>query len=144
MAINTVALSGRLTADAELRESASGVSVLRFSLAVNERRKDESGEWAEHANFFDCTVLGNRAAALAQYLEKGRHVSLCGKLQWRAWEDREGNRRTAVSVLVDEIDLGARNRDDEHGGAVAALGSPPPLRAPAPPSPSADDEMIPF
>lgn len=107
MSINTVALSGNLTRDAEYRVTKSGFQVLNFSIAVNERRYDQaSEEWKEYPNYIDCAVTGRRAAALKTMLEKGMKVSVQGKLRWSQWE-KDGEKRSKVTVAVDEVDFSA-------------------------------------
>ena len=69
MSINRVIISGNLTRDPELRQTQSGMAVLSFGVAVNDRRKNPStGEWEDYPNFVDCTMFGARANSLAQYL----------------------------------------------------------------------------
>ena len=75
MSINRVSISGNLTRDAELRSTAGGTSVLQFSVAVNERRKNsQTGEWEDYPNYIDCTLFGKRAEALQQRLSKIRLI----------------------------------------------------------------------
>ena len=89
MAVNSVAISGNLTRDPELRATASGTGVLNFSVAVNERQKSrDTGEWEDYPNFIDCTMFGARAESLSRYLNKGTKVSIEGKLRWSQWSAR--------------------------------------------------------
>ena len=86
MSINRVIISGNLTRDPELRQTQSGMAVLSFGVAVNDRRKNPStGEWEDYPNFVDCTMFGARANSLANYLSKGTKVSIEGKLRWSQW-----------------------------------------------------------
>ena len=103
MSINIVSISGNLTRDAELRETSGGMSVLRFSIAVNERRK-VGDDWEDYANFIDCTMFGKRAQSIAEFLTKGTKVAAQGKLHWSQWE-ANGERRSKVEVIVDEIEF---------------------------------------
>ena len=65
MSINRVIISGNLTRDPELRSTASGLPVLGFGVAVNDRRKNQqTGEWEDYPNFIDCTMFGARAESL--------------------------------------------------------------------------------
>lgn len=100
MSINTVTISGNLTADANLRSS-NDLNVLSFSVAVNERVKRD-GSWEDSPNFVDCTMFGNRARALAKYMVKGTPVCVSGRLHWSSWE-KDGVRRQKLEVYVDEI-----------------------------------------
>lgn len=105
MSINKVILVGNLTRDSELRSTRSGTAVLSFSIAVNDRRKNSStGEWEDVPNFFDCTLFGARADALARYMTKGIKVGVDGKLRWSQWE-KDGQKRSKVDVVVDNIEL---------------------------------------
>ena len=105
MSINKAVVSGNLTRDPELRQTAGGFSVLGFGLAVNDRRKNpQTGEWEDYANFIDCTVFGPRAESLSKFLSKGAKVAVEGKLRWTQWE-RDGQKRSKIEIVVDEIDL---------------------------------------
>ena len=88
--INRVVLVGNLTRDPELRHTPSGTPVCSLRLAVNTRRKDESGQWTDKPNYFDITVWGQQGENCAQYLSKGRPVAIDGRLEWREWEAQDG------------------------------------------------------
>ena len=105
MSINRVIISGNLTRDAELRQTASGTSVLGFGVAVNDRRRNnQTGEWEDYANFVDCVLFGNRADYLSRTLHKGTKVVVDGKLRYSSWE-RDGQRRSKIEVVVDDLDF---------------------------------------
>ncbi len=147
MSINRVIISGNLTRDPELRVTAGGVSVLGFGVAVNDRRKNaQSGEWEDYPNFIDCTVFGARADSLVQYLSKGSKVTIEGKLRWSQWE-RDGQKRSKIEVIVDDIEfMSSRDANRSYGAQAAPAGYVP---APMPASPvdtssSVYDEDIPF
>ena len=115
MNINRVIISGNLTRDAELRQTASGTSVLGFGVAVNDRRRNnQTGEWEDYANFVDCTMFGQRAQAIAQYLRKGRKVAIEGKLRYSAWE-RDGQKRSKLEVIVDDLEFMSSRNDGQSG-----------------------------
>ena len=121
MSINRVTISGNLTREPELRRTQSGTSVLSMGVAVNDRRKNQqTGEWEDYANFVDCTLWGNRADALAQYLHKGSKVAIEGKLRWSQWE-RDGQKRSKLEVVVDELEMMTQRQGDS-GGAYGAQG----------------------
>lgn len=116
MSINKVMLSGNLTRDPELRSMSGGDHVLKFGIAVNERRKNQqTGEWGEdRPNFFDCTMFGARAEAVSRFLSKGSKVAIEGRLQWHQWEDREtGQNRSKVDIVVNEIEFMSRRGEDQ-------------------------------
>ena len=99
--ISTAVIAGNLTADPELVSE----RLLRFSVAVNRRSKDSSGEWGDTAHYFDVKVLGNRASSLAGILEKGRAVTVLGDLVQERWESQDGGKRSAVRVIANEVVL---------------------------------------
>lgn len=105
MSINRVVISGNLTRDPELRQTSSGMSVLSMSVAVNDRRKNQStGEWEDFPNFVDATMFGSRAEAVTRYLTKGAKVAIEGKLRWSQWE-KNGEKRSKLDVVIDEIEF---------------------------------------
>lgn len=111
MSLNIVAISGNLTRDPELRTTPGGTSVLNFGVAVNDRRQNpQTGEWEDYPNFIDLAVFGKRAAAIAPYLHKGTKVSVQGRLRYHSWE-RDGQKRSKVEVVVDEIEFMAPRQD---------------------------------
>ena len=106
MSINKAIVSGNLTRDAELRSTAGGMSVANFSIAVNERLKNsQTGEWEDRPNFLDCTMFGKRAESLSRYLLKGTKVAVEGRLRWSQWENKDGEKRAKVEIVVDEVEL---------------------------------------
>ncbi len=162
MSINRVIISGNLTRDPELRNTQSGMAVLSFGVAVNDRRKNPStGEWEDYPNFVDCTMFGARASSLANYLSKGTKVSIEGKLRWSQWE-RDGQKRSKLEVIVDELEfMSSRNSNggaqsyggdsygnQSYGAPAPAYSAPAPAPAPAAPvidaSSSVYDDDIPF
>ncbi|MFG0306464.1 MAG: single-stranded DNA-binding protein [Phycisphaerales bacterium JB040] len=114
--VNKVFLMGNLTRDVEMRALPSGMSVGSFGIAVNERFKDRDGNWQERANFVDCEIFGNRADAFAKYLGKGSPVFIEGKLRLDQWEDREGNKRSKLKVVVDNFEFIGGGRGEGGGG----------------------------
>ena len=147
MSINRVIISGNLTRDPELRNTAGGVSILGFGVAVNDRRRNaQTGEWEDYPNYIDCTMFGARAESLSRILTKGMKVSIEGKLRWSQWEKKDtGEKRSKIEVIVDELELmTSRNSDFNNGGNNNARSY---NSAPAPtvmPASSIYDEDIPF
>ena len=148
MSINRVIISGNLTRDPELRRTQSGMAIMSFGVAVNDRRRNQqTGEWEDYANFVDCTMFGNRAESLSNYLSKGTKVAIEGKLRWSQWE-RDGQKRSKLEVIVDEIEF-MSSRNDNGGysnGGYAPRAQQAPAAAPAAPAVNASvyDEDIPF
>ena len=116
--INRVILTGNLTRDPELRSLPSGMSVCSLRIASNTRRKDnQSGEWVDKPNYFDVTIWGKQGENAAQYLAKGRPVAVDGRLEWREFQDKDGNNRQAVEIVADNIQfLGGRDDAPMGGG----------------------------
>ena len=108
MSINRVVITGNLTRDPELRQTASGMPVLGLGVAVNDRRKNQqTGEWEDYPNFVDCTMFGTRAEKLAGLLTKGTKVCILGKLRYMSWE-KDGQKRSKIEVIVDDIEFMSR------------------------------------
>jgi single-strand DNA-binding protein len=101
--LNRVVLIGRLTRDAELKYTANGQAVCKFSIAVN-RRKKNGEQWVDEANFFDVVVWGRQGESLNQYLVKGKQVGIDGELRQDRWE-QDGQNRSKVEVVVNNIQL---------------------------------------
>ena len=114
--INRVVLTGNLTRDPELRTTSGGTSVCSLRLAVNTRRKDETGQWVDNPNYFDITVWGNQGERCAQYLAKGRPVAVDGRLDWREWDAQDGTKRQAVEIIADSVQFLGSRQDSEGGG----------------------------
>ena len=127
--INVVVITGNLTRDPELRSTPGGTSVCKLRVAVNSRRKDQSGNWVDKPNYFDVTVWGAQGENCANYLSKGRPVAIEGRLDWREWEDKEGGKRQSVEVIANSVQfLGSR---DGNGGNNGGNGFSPSSDVPA-------------
>jgi len=115
--INRVVLTGNLTRDPELRSTNNGTPVCSLRVACNTRRKDAQGQWVDKPNYFDVTVWGAQGENCATYLQKGRPVAVDGRLEWREWDDPNGNKRQAVDIIADSVQfLGSRD-GGENGGS---------------------------
>lgn len=151
MNINIASISGNLTRDAELRQTASGTSVLSFSVAVNERRPDGNGGWTDCPNYINCIVFGKRAESLSRFLGKGTKVAVQGRLHQSSWE-KDGVKRSKVEVVVDQLDLMSQRQSQQP--AQQAPAQQPVQQQPYQPAmvnvpqqqvaPSMYDEDIPF
>lgn len=104
MSINYVAITGNLTRQPEIRNTQDGTAVLSFGIAVNDRRKNASGQWEDVPNFFECVTFGNRATALGDILTKGMKVSIAGKLHYSSWE-KDGQKHSKVDIIANEVEL---------------------------------------
>jgi single-strand DNA-binding protein len=101
MNINSVVMTGNLTADPELRSTSSGTPVCSMRIACNTRCKDSaSGEWVDKPNYFNITAWGAQGENAARYLTKGSPVAIDGRLEWREWEAQDGQKRQAVEIVA--------------------------------------------
>jgi single-strand DNA-binding protein len=101
--INHVVLVGRLTRDAELKYTAGGQAVCKFSLAVNRRRKN-GDQWEDEVNYFDVVLWGRQGESLNQYLVKGKSVGVEGELRQDRWQE-DGQNRSKVEIVANNIQL---------------------------------------
>lgn len=111
--MNKVILIGNLTRDPELNETASGVSVCRFSIAVN--RAYTNGEGERQTDFFNCTAWRGVAENVAKYCKKGNKIAVTGSVQMRTWEDNDGNKHQGVDVIAQDVEFLTPKQDDEWG-----------------------------
>ena len=144
-----VVITGNLTRDPELRSLSSGTSVCKLRVAVNSRRKDSSsGDWVDKPNYFDVTVWGAQGENCATYLSKGRPVAVDGRLEWREWEDKEGNKRQSIDIIADSVQFLGSREDGGNGSRFTPQSDVPADTAdfdkPAPVSGGAQDDDIPF
>ena len=147
MSINRVVISGNITRDPELRSTQGGMEILALGVAVNDRRKNQqTGEWEDVPNFVDCVMFGNRAKSVSRFLSKGSKVAIEGKLRWSQWE-RDGQKRSKIEVVVDEIEFMTSRGDGQHAAAPQTAPAPHPYQ-PSIAAPVVDasvyDDDIPF
>jgi single-strand DNA-binding protein len=101
---NNVTLVGNATRDPELRFTSSGQAVATFGLAVNRRWQNrQTQEWEEAVSFFDVTCWQQMAENVAESVTKGARVVVTGRLDQRSWETQDGEKRSKVEVVADEI-----------------------------------------
>ena len=100
MAINVVAITGRMTRDPEIRQTKSGVRVCSFAVAVD--RAYKSGE-ERQADFIDCIAWQHSADFLEKYFHKGEMIGITGHLQTRNWETDDGQKRKSTEIVVDSL-----------------------------------------
>jgi single-strand DNA-binding protein len=105
---NRVILVGNLTRDVELKYTQTGLAVTDVGLAINERRKTQSGEWVDEALFVDVTLWGRQAEIASEYLGKGSSVLIEGRLRLDTWET-EGQKRSKMRIVCERLQmLGSR------------------------------------
>lgn len=153
--LNHIVLMGRLTRDPELRRTGSGIAVASFTLAVDRDFKSQSGE--KECDFIDIVAWRSTGEFVSKYFTKGSMAVVSGRLQIRAWTDKEGNKRRSAEVVADNVYFGSSKREGTSGG-YSEYGSAPAqsyggYSAPAPaPAPAAsefsmledDDSDLPF
>ena len=101
--INQVAVAGRLTRDAEMRYSNSGSPITKFSVAVNDSKKN-GDVWEDDPSFFNCVLFGKLGEAIAPKLTKGSQVFLAGKIKQNRWE-KDGEKHSTVEIIVNDIEV---------------------------------------
>jgi single-strand DNA-binding protein len=160
---NRVILLGNLTRDVEVKYLQSGMAVAEIGMAVNDRRKNQAGEWVEEVTFVDVTLWGRTAEVAGEYLSKGSPVLIEGRLKLDQWET-DGQKRSKLKVVGERMQMvgskggggggGSRgqnqNQSYDEGGDYGEAPSGPPARggnqrsaAPGAPPPPTQDE-IPF
>lgn len=112
--MNKVFLIGNLTRDPELTETASGVSICRFSIAVNRAYTNGNGE--RETDFFNCTAWRGLAENISRYCKKGNKVGITGSIQVRTYEGNDGVKRTAVDIVVQDVEFLTPKQYDNQGG----------------------------
>ena len=124
MSINRVVISGGVTRDPEHRRTQSGMSVLSWGMAVNDRRRNQqTGEYEDYANYVDVTLFGNRADSLAGIIRKGmQHLIVEGKLRYSSWQANDGTKRSKLEVVADEVELPPKQQNGAQGNQGGAQG----------------------
>jgi single-strand DNA-binding protein len=157
---NRVILLGNITRDFEVKYLQSGTAVTEIGLAVNDKYKNQSGEWVEEVTFVDVTLWGRTAEIAGEYLSKGSPVLIEGRLKLHQWE-KDGQKQSKLRVTCDRLQMlpkgGGRggNQNFDDAGDYGDAPSGPPARGgaeggprqrsnqpSAPPPPTADE--IPF
>lgn len=111
--LNRIVIMGRLTRDPELRYTQSQIPVASFTLAVDRDYADQSGN--RETDFIDCVAWRSTAEFASKYFSKGKMAVAAGRLQFRDWTDRDGNKRRNAEVIVDCIYFGESKRDNDGG-----------------------------
>jgi single-strand DNA-binding protein len=139
---NRVILVGNLTRDPELRYIPSGTAVTDIGLAINDRRKNDSGEWIEETTFVDVTLWSRTAEIASEYLSKGSPVLIEGRLKLDTWQGKDGQKQSKLRVVGEKMQLlssrGGGGGENGPGRGAPARAQRPPARQ-APSAPPADD-----
>ena len=124
--LNRVYMIGRLTKDPETRQTTNGTPVANFTIAINRRYKNATGEWKDETTFVGIVAWQKLAELCKQYLTKGRAVLVEGKLQTHSWETEDGQKRSLLEVRADRVEFLDREgtRTGTAGQAAGAAGQP--------------------
>jgi len=150
--LNRVLLIGNLTRDPEVRMMSSGRPVCNFGLAMNRSYKDSEGNRKEETTFVDVECFGPRAEAVARFFSKGRPIFVEGRLKLDQWESKEGEKRSALRVVLDNFEFVDSGKSDQSSHEITSPSSPstppPPPPSSPPNEPTKDDidldEDVPF
>lgn len=108
--LNTISLMGRLTRDPELRQTGTGKSVAGFALAVDRDFKNPDGN--KETDFIEIVAWGKTAEFVSKYLKKGTLAVVTGRLQLRAWSDKDGGKRISPEVVAASVYFGERRKEE--------------------------------
>ena len=122
---NKVILIGNMTADPELKQTAGGISVCSFSIAVN-RRFAKADQGQQNVDFINIVTWRQQAEFVSRYFKKGNPILICGQLQTRSWNDNQGQKRYATEVVADEVSFVASTTQTAGGASYTpeAYGAP--------------------
>lgn len=109
--MNRVNLLGNITKDIELKETGNGVKYTRFSIAVRRTFKNDDGEY--DTDFFNVIAWRKTAEIISEYFKKGSRIAISGKLQQNSYDDSEGNHRTSVEIVAEDIDFIDKKEEKE-------------------------------
>ena len=121
--INKVMQVGRLTRDAELQYTNAGYALCKFSIAVNQRKK-QGEQWIDVAHYFEIDLWGRRGESLHPYLTKGTQVAIEGKLRQQRW-NQDGMNRSKVTIEAENVQLLGGNRNGSGNSGGQAQGGRP-------------------
>jgi len=153
--LNRVLLIGNLTRDPEVKMMTSGRPVCNFGIALNRNYKDAEGNKREEVTFVEVECFGPRAEAVGRFFSKGRPIFVEGRLKLDQWESKEGEKRSALRVVLDNFKFVDSGKADQSTGLNSPTASSsletsvqqPSATTPPPPTPDTDndlDEDVPF
>jgi len=116
--LNKAMLIGNLTRDVELKYTASGAAVANFGLAVNRTYTNSDGEKMDDVCYMDIVAWNRLAEVAGEYLSKGQPIFVEGRLQMDTWEQEDGQKRTKLKVVAQNIQFLGGGRADDAGGEV--------------------------
>ena len=124
MTVNSAVIVGRLTRDPEPIWTANGTCVLEFAVAVDNPVKTADGSWGSEPSFIECVLFGARAEKLSEIMHKGMKVTVQGRLQQQRWQNKQGENRSKVRILTDNVELPPRSTSPASTGAPTASAQP--------------------
>lgn len=116
--LNRITITGRLTADPELRKTASDISVTSFSIANQRNFKNSNGE--RDTDFYDVTAWRTTAETVTKYFTKGAMITIDGRLESRKYKDKNGNNRTAISIIAENVFFGDSKKDSQENNSPSS------------------------
>ncbi len=123
--LNKVFLIGNLTRDPELRYAPSGTAVASFGIATNRTWSGSDGEKKEEVCYVDISMFGRRAEVINEYFSKGKPIFIEGRLQFRQWETKDGQKRNALSVVAEDFQfLGGKTTKRDEGPSFPEVAAP--------------------
>ena len=120
---NKVILMGNLTRDVEMRTTTGGQNVANFRLAVTRSWKGQDGQMQDQTSFINCVAWGKPGEIIAQYVQKGAPLLVSGRLDQRSYQDKDGNNRQAVEVVVEDFNFVGGGRGDDAGAPARSSSS---------------------
>jgi single-strand DNA-binding protein len=145
IAYNRTILAGNLTRDPEIRYTQGGTAVCDLGLAINDKRKDSSGQWVDDVLFADVTVWGRTAEIAEKYLHKGDSALIEGKLKLDQWTDSQsGQKRSKLKVVGERLVLLGSKQGGGGGSRQSDYSEPERQRSNDVPPPMQGDDDIPF
>ena len=140
--LNVVAIMGRLAADPQLRQTTTGKNVASFRIACDRGRRDANGQ--SQADWLDVVAWDRTAEFVCKYFQKGSLIAIDGRLQSRSYQDKNGNNRTAIEIVANNVNFAAPKSanaapmgDAGYGASMAAPAPRPAAQAAPAPSYSA-------
>ena len=144
MSVNKVILIGNLGKDPEVRFTAGGKAVARFSVATSEVWNDAEGSRQERTEWHNIVVWGKQAESCGQYLQKGRQVYIEGSIRNRSYDDKDGNKKYITEVNAQRVQFLGGGGGGGGGGRGAAPRGDSQQGSEVPPAPGGEEEDIPF
>ena len=128
--MNNVQILGTITREPELKYTQSGTAILSFGIAYNEKYKKQDGSFEDKAHFFDVTAFGKRGETINQYFSKGARILIGGSLDFQSWNDQQGQKRSKVSIKLNDFDFIDKKTDKQQSNNSQANYQQPQQQAP--------------